>query len=202
MLNNIKISHTTNEIVLNVNVIADIHEVVEELENKLPKLVTFYDDLKLPFKVVGKLFTESEIEIIKKTINEQIEDVEIKFDDISDLLGLHTIKKTFETNTDISETKFVQNSIRSGQKEEYAGSIVICGDVNPGAEVIAGGNIMVLGTLRGVAHAGANGNKKAIISANCIEVTQVRIANLVKEVAEKMEKCPICSIDANDIIIK
>ena len=61
---------------------------------------------------------------------------------------------------------------------------------------------MVLGTLRGVAHAGANGNKKAIISANCIEVTQVRIANLVKEVAEKMEKCPICSIEANDIIIK
>ena len=202
MLNNIKISHTTNEIVLNVNVIADIHEVVEELETKLPKLVVFYDDLKLPFKVVGKLFTESEIEIIKKTINEQIKDVEIKFDDISDLLGLHTIKKTFETNTDISETKFVQNSIRSGQKEEYAGSIVICGDVNPGAEVIAGGNIMVLGTLRGVAHAGANGNKKAIISANCIEVTQVRIANLVKEVAEKMEKCPICSIEANDIIIK
>lgn len=202
MLNNIKISHTTNEIVLNVNVIADIHEVVEELENKLPKLVTFYDDLKLPFKVVGKLFTESEIEIIKKTINEQIKDVEIKFDDISDLLGLHTIKKTFETNTDISETKFVQNSIRSGQKEEYAGSIVICGDVNPGAEVVAGGNIMVLGTLRGVAHAGANGNKKAIISANCIEVTQVRIANLVKEVAERMEKCPICSIELNDIIIK
>lgn len=202
MLNNIKISHTTNEIVLNVNVIADIHEVVEELENKLPKLITFYDDLKLPFKVVGKLFTESEIEIIKKTINEQIKGVEIKFDDISDLLGLHTIKKTFETNTDISETKFVQNSIRSGQKEEYAGSIVICGDVNPGAEVVAGGNIMVLGTLRGVAHAGANGNKKAIISANCIDVTQVRIANLVKEVAERMEKCPICSIDLNDIIIK
>lgn len=202
MLNNIKVSHTTDEIVLNVNVIADIHEVVEELETKLPKLRAFYDDSKLPFKVVGKLFTESEIEIIKKTINEQIKDVEIKFDDISDLLGLHTIKKTFETNTDISETKFVQYSIRSGQKEEYAGSIVICGDVNPGAEVIAGGNIMVLGTLRGVAHAGANGNKKAIISANCIDITQVRIANLVKEVAEKMEKCPICSIDMNDIIIK
>ena len=163
MLNNIKVSHTTDEIVLSVNVIADIHEVVEELMLKLPKLKEFYDTSKLPFKVVGKLFTESEIEIIKKTVNEYISGAEIKFDDISDLLGLHTIKKTFETNTDISETKFVQNSIRSGQKEEYAGSIVICGDVNPGAEVIAGGNIMVLGTLRGVAHAGANGNKKAII---------------------------------------
>ena len=202
MLNNIKVSHTTDEIVLSVNVIADIHEVIEELMLKLPKLKEFYDTSKLPFKVVGKLFTESEIEIIKKTVNEYISGAEIKFDDISDLLGLHTIKKTFETNTDISETKFVQNSIRSGQKEEYAGSIVVCGDVNPGAEVIAAGNIMVLGNLRGVAHAGANGNKKAIISANCIEVTQIRIANLVKEVSEKIEKCPICSVNGNDIIIK
>lgn len=201
MLNNIKVSHTTDEIVLSVNVIADIHEVVEELMLKLPKLKEFYDTSKLPFKVVGKLFTESEIEIIKKTVNEYISGAEIKFDDISDLLGLHTIKKTFETNTDISETKFVQNSIRSGQKEEYAGSIVICGDVNPGAEVIAGGNIMVLGTLRGVAHAGANGNTMAMISANYIDVTQIRIANLVREVGERIDKCPICKIEKNEIII-
>lgn len=202
MLNNIKMSSTTDEIVLNVNVIADVHEVVEEVEQKLPRIKIFYEEKKLPIKVVGKLFTESEIEMIKKVINDQIPDIEIKFDDISDLLGLHTIKKTFETNTEITETKFVQNSIRSGQKEEYAGSIVVCGDVNPGAEVIAAGNIMVLGNLRGVAHAGANGNKKAIISANCIEVTQIRIANLVKEVSEKIEKCPICSVNGNDIIIK
>lgn len=202
MLNNIKMSSTTDEIVLNVNVIADVHEVVEEVEQKLPRIKIFYEEKKLPIKVVGKLFTESEIEMIKKVINDQIPDIKIKFDDISDLLGLHTIKKTFETNTEITETKFVQNSIRSGQKEEYAGSIVVCGDVNPGAEVIAAGNIMVLGNLRGVAHAGANGNKKAIISANCIEVTQIRIANLVKEVSEKIEKCPICSVNGNDIIIK
>ena len=202
MLNNIKMSSTTDEIVLNVNVIADVHEVVEEVEQKFPRIKIFYEEKKLPIKVVGKLFTESEIEMIKKVINDQIPDIEIKFDDISDLLGLHTIKKTFETNTEITETKFVQNSIRSGQKEEYAGSIVVCGDVNPGAEVIAAGNIMVLGNLRGVAHAGANGNKKAIISANCIEVTQIRIANLVKEVSEKIEKCPICSVNGNDIIIK
>ncbi|WP_300887372.1 hypothetical protein [uncultured Clostridium sp.] len=48
--------------------------------------------------------------MIKKVINSEI-DVEIKFDDVSDLLGLHAIKKTFETNTEISETKFIQNSI-------------------------------------------------------------------------------------------
>ena len=59
----------------------------------------------------------------------------------------------------------MQYSLRSGQKEEYSGSIVICGDVNAGAEVIAGGNIMIMGALRGLAHAGAHGNTMAMISA-------------------------------------
>lgn len=156
MLNNaIKISQTTNEIVLNVNVIADIHEIINELEDKLPKLKDFYQSSTMPMRVTGRLFTELEMEKVKKLIHSQIQ-VDIKFDDVSDLLGLHAIKKTFEVDTDISETKFVQNSLRSGQRQEYPGSIVICGDVNAGAEVIAGGNIMILGALRGLAHAGAN----------------------------------------------
>lgn len=200
MLNNIKISQTTNEIILNVNVIADIKEILEELDERLPKLKNFYQTSKIPIRITGRLFTDSEIEKVKRKINAEI-DVEIKFDDVSDLLGLHAIKKTFETETDISETKFVQYSLRSGQKEEYPGSIVICGDVNPGAEIVAGGNIMVLGALRGVAHAGATGNKMAIISANYIDVTQIRIANLVREVGERMDRCPICKIENNEIII-
>ena len=200
MLNNIKISQTTNEIILNINVIADIKEILEELDERLPKLKNFYQTSKIPIRVTGRLFTDSEIQKVKRKINKEIE-VDIKFDDVSDLLGLHAIKKTFETETDISETKFVQYSLRSGQKEEYPGSIVICGDVNPGAEIVAGGNIMVLGALRGVAHAGATGNKMAIISANYIDVTQIRIANLVREVGERMDKCPICKIENNEIII-
>lgn len=200
MQNNIKISQTTNEIILNVNVIADIKEILEELQTKLPKLRDFYKSSKIPMRITGRLFTEMEIEMVKTAIQTEI-DVEVKFDDVSDLLGLHAIKRTFETQTDISETKFIQNSIRSGQREEYPGSLVICGDVNAGAEVVAGGNIMVIGALRGVAHAGANGNTMAMISANYIDVTQVRIANLVREVYEKTEKCPICKIENNEIVI-
>lgn len=200
MQNNIKISQTTNEIILNVNVIADIKEILEELQTKLPKLRDFYKSSKIPMRITGRLFTEMEIEMVRTAIQTEI-DVEVKFDDVSDLLGLHAIKRTFETQTDISETKFIQNSIRSGQREEYPGSLVICGDVNAGAEVVAGGNIMVIGALRGVAHAGANGNTMAMISANYIDVTQVRIANLVREVYEKTEKCPICKIENNEIVI-
>lgn len=200
MLNNIIINQTTNEIILNVSIIADINEILEELQIKLPKLRDFYQTSTIPMRVTGRLFTESEIRKVKSLISSEIP-VEIKFDDVSDLLGLHAIKKTFEADTDISETKFVLNSLRSGQREEYPGSIVICGDVNPGAEIIAGGNIIILGALRGVAHAGANGNTMAIISANSIDITQIRIANLVREVLEKVERCPICKIEKNEIVI-
>ncbi len=200
MLNNIKISQTTNETVLNVNIISDIKEILEELDERLPKLKNFYQTSKVPIRITGRLFTDSEMEKVRSKITSEIE-VEVKFDDASDLLGLHAIKRTFETETSISETKFIQYSLRSGQKEEYPGSIVICGDVNPGAEIVAGGNIMVLGALRGVAHAGATGNIKAMIAANYIDVTQIRIANLVREVGERMDKCPICKIEKNEIVI-
>ena len=200
MLNNIKISQTTNEIIMNVSVIAQIDEIIEEIKFKLPKLKEFYRTSNIPMRFTGRLFSGEEIDKIKELLAGEI-NVGISFDSISDLLGLHAIKKTFEADTAISETKFVLNSLRSGQREEYQGSIVICGDVNYGAEIIAGGNIMVLGALRGLAHAGANGNTMAFISANFIDVTQIRIANLVREVGEKIDRCPICKIEKNEIVI-
>ena len=201
MLNNIKISQTTEEIILNVNVVAEIEEIVEEIKTKIVKLKEFYQSAKTPIRITGRLFTEGEMERLRKIINDEIE-VEIKFDETSDLLELHAIKKTFQTEMDISETKYIQYSLRSGQTEEYSGSLVIIGDVNAGAEVIAGGNIAVLGALRGLAHAGAGGNTNAMISANYIDSTQIRIANVVKEVEERIDRCPIFKIEDNEIIVE
>lgn len=73
------------------------------------------------------------------------------------------------------ETKIIGRTIRSGGKVESTGSIVVIGDVNSGAELIAVDDIIVLGTLRGVAHAGAAGNAKAVIWAQQIRSPQLRI---------------------------
>ena len=97
-------------------------------------------------------------------------------------LGLANIKRTFQKETLFSETTFHRGSLRSGQKLEKEGSLVIIGDVNSGAEVIASDNIVVLGALRGLAHAGAKGNKQAIIACGVLTSVQVRIANIVKEI--------------------
>lgn len=116
-------------------------------------------------------------------------------------LGLHAIKSTFERAVETSETKFIHGNLRSGQREEFVGSVVIIGDLNYGAEVVAGENIVVTGTIRGIAHAGANGNKKAIIASHTIDCTQVRIANVVKELKNTEGRLPFIYLENDDIII-
>lgn len=74
-------------------------------------------------------------------------------------------------------TILFQGTLRSGQSLKFPGNIVILGDVNPGGEVIAGENIVIMGNLRGIAHAGAKGNEKAVVTAFRLQPTQLRIAN-------------------------
>ena len=74
---------------------------------------------------------------------------------------------------------FVERTLRSGKSVQFEGHVVVLGDVNPGAEIIATGNIAVLGSLRGVAHAGATGERNATVSAYHLAPTQLRIADLV-----------------------
>ena len=62
---------------------------------------------------------------------------------------------------------------------------MIIGDVNDGAEVIAEDNIVVLGALRGMAHAGAKGNNEAVIAARIIDSPQIRIGTIIKERSRK-----------------
>jgi septum site-determining protein MinC len=73
----------------------------------------------------------------------------------------------------------VQKTLRSGFSVSYAGHVVVIGDVNPGAEIIATGSVVVWGWLRGVVHAGAEGNEKAVVCALRLEPTQLRIATLI-----------------------
>lgn len=176
---NINIFLKKDNIVLKIREEATKREILEELEEKLPELKVFYQEEKTPILVTGKMLKKVEIDEIQKLIQSQIK-VKVDFDSPK-TLGLHGIKKTFKKDIETSETKFYKGSLRSGQRIEFEGSIVILGDVNDGSEVIAEDNIVVLGCLRGMAHAGAKGNEKAIISANLIEAPQLRIASVIKE---------------------
>lgn len=84
-----------------------------------------------------------------------------------------------ETGGVMGDTMMIKRTLRSGQRVRFAGNIVVLGDVNPGAEVIAGGDILVMGALRGVAHAGASGSTDSIVAAFRLLPTQLRISNLI-----------------------
>ncbi|HSM55539.1 MAG TPA: septum site-determining protein MinC [Candidatus Sulfomarinibacteraceae bacterium] len=73
----------------------------------------------------------------------------------------------------------LQETLRSGQSVYHEGHVVIIGDVNPGAEVIASGHVVVWGRLRGLVHAGAMGDTSAVICALQLTPTQLRIANQI-----------------------
>lgn len=201
MKNCVSINLKTDKIVLKLSEDVEYQDVLEDLKRKLPELKKLYQDEKTPINVTGRVLKNKEIDEIQALIKEKI-DVEIEFD-TPKTLGLHGIKKVFEKEIDMSETKFHKGSLRSGQKLESEGSIVIIGDVNSGAEVIASDNIVVLGALRGLAHAGAKGNKQAIIAAGLIDTVQIRIANIVKEIdrdEEPMHK-QSCVIVVDDKIV-
>jgi septum site-determining protein MinC len=74
---------------------------------------------------------------------------------------------------------YLRQTLRSGQVIHHEGHLVIAGDVNPGAEIVATGDIMVFGVLRGVAHAGSAGDENAQIIANQLRPTQIRIAGFI-----------------------
>jgi len=74
---------------------------------------------------------------------------------------------------------FVQRTVRSGQVVRHHGHVTVLGDLNAGGEIIAGGNVIVWGRLRGTVHAGALGDREAVICALELAPTQLRIADLI-----------------------
>ncbi len=73
----------------------------------------------------------------------------------------------------------IDHTLRSGRTVRCQGHVVVYGDVNPGAEIIAGGSVIIWGRLRGMVHAGAGGDESAVVCALDLAPTQLRIAGYI-----------------------
>ena len=111
--------------------------------------------------------------LIDETASEPDATVEGPFEDIRDAAGTEQDSGNWEYRRDTA--LFVKSTCRSGEVIRHPGDVVILGDVNPGAEIIAGGDITVFGSLRGTAHAGSGGLTKAAIIAFCLESPRLQI---------------------------
>jgi septum site-determining protein MinC len=96
--------------------------------------------------------------------------------------------RSLDTKLTGDEAVLVQRTLRSGHNISYFGHVVVIGDVNPGAEIVAGGNVVVWGRLRGTVHAGAEGDQDALICALDLSPTQLRIAEQISVEPQKKKK--------------
>jgi septum site-determining protein MinC len=94
------------------------------------------------------------------------------------------LNPTAESGQALADPLYLQTTVRSGMEIRHSGTIVIFGDANPGSSVIADGDVIVWGNLRGVAQAGASGNSRCLIMALRLEPTQIRIASYVARAPE------------------
>lgn len=159
--------------VISMNKFRDFDDMLDTLIEKLSKGKRFYKGCTLRITTELKFITERELSKLK----------DILFDEfmIKDCIFEDKEEKSSKAFSGIYEgrTKFLRKTVRSGQVINYSGNIVIIGDVNPGAEILAAGNIIVLGTLRGVVHAGVGGNDKAIIAAFNLQPEILKISDIM-----------------------
>jgi septum site-determining protein MinC len=106
----------------------------------------------------------------------------------AEALGIPTAALTSDDHSQESNTQgapepeeglFVKRTVRSGQTVRYPGHVTILGDVNPGGQIVAGGDVVIWGKLRGTVHAGASGDDTAVVCALTLTPTQLRIGSRI-----------------------
>jgi septum site-determining protein MinC len=168
------------------------------LKEKFSKSEDFFHGVQLKTTLKGRELNDEEFEEIKGIIEDNT-----GFTDI-----LREIKLfDWQENSMEGNTKFYRGTMRSGAAINYKGNVVVIGDINPGAEVVTTGNIIVTGAIKGMVHAGCQGNRNAIVCGMGICPTQLRIANIItvspKEKAEKNAGFETaCIKDGNIYIMK
>jgi len=144
-------------------------DLLKELEYKLEK--THQKLLSGPLmhvyvKLGKRQITDEERQALENMINRRN-------------LVVHSVESTLNPPDPRTSHQVLAGIVRSGQVLELEGNLIFIGDVNPGGSIITSGDLFVLGSLRGLAHAGAKGNSEAVIAASHLKPTQLRIAGAV-----------------------
>lgn len=172
----------------------EFSEILQCMRDKVNSAGKFFRGAKLAVKYKGRILNEEEksqlLEILVKESGARIESFEEDKEQVQAVANNVSMDKPVERKNQIKkymffkgieegQTKFYRGTVRSGQLVNFDGNLVILGDVNPGAVIEATGNIVVMGLLRGVVHAGSDGNKEAIVAALGLNPTQLRIADII-----------------------
>ncbi len=165
-------------------------EMKKELEEKFKQSARFFKDAEVAVSFQGaRLDQIQENELVQIIVdNSDLKVICIVDEDKErEVLFQKAIDKK-DTVESVQGGQFYKGTLRSGQLLESETSIIVLGDVNRGAKVVAAGNVIVLGMLKGTAYAGANGNEKAFVVALDMDPMQIRIAETIARKADEAIK--------------
>lgn len=158
-------------------------ELKKDVAEKFRELSGFLKQSQMAIAFEGRVLTSAQEQSLLDLITEN-SDIEVLYlmEDDPDRERLYTRKLEAalqpQPQTPV-ENMFYKGTLRSGQVVESESSVVIIGDVNPGGKVVSGGNIIILGALKGIACAGITGNRQAFVVALEMRPMQIRIDNIV-----------------------
>ncbi len=169
----------------------------------------FFENAKMAISFEGRKLTNDEQREVLDIINENT-DMHIVCVLENDTEKEETFKKTVEQKLmELSNNtgQFYKGILRSGASLEFENSVIIIGDVNHGARVVSKGNIIVLGSLKGNAFAGATGNTNSFVVALDMNPTQIRIADTIarapdKPVKQEVKEAKIAFLEEGNIYIE
>ncbi|MCL2397493.1 MAG: septum site-determining protein MinC [Defluviitaleaceae bacterium] len=168
-----------NGIVIIMDEAAMYEKIAESLRAKIRSAHKFFAGATTTISFKGKELTESELLALVEIINAET-DLSISF--IEDLTGTFEVaaaKAPRKSGKAAVDPYFHKGGLRSGQAINHNGSVVVLGDVNAGAEVVATGSVVVFGAIRGMVHAGAGGDRTTFVCATSMQPIQLRIADII-----------------------
>lgn len=209
---NIAIKGTRNGLLLTLEPETPFGELLNALSQRLSEAPGFFRGASLALDTTRRTLRTSEhdqleallahyqmsvtsLEQVAKAVRNEHEVTSSSSSDNDPALGATTATQLTSEQTpayqhdprDSNNTLFLRRTIRSGQAIHHDSSVVVLGDVNPGAEIIAGGDILVWGVLRGMVHAGYPDKENAIVCSLLLAPLQLRIAHLLSRPPEGYE---------------
>jgi septum site-determining protein MinC len=187
----ISIKGTSDGLIINIGAGA-WPQLLNELDAHLGQKASFFKGGRVALQVGHRRLTTHQLEVVGNLLDKHGVSLWAVESDTSatqlatSSLGLEVglvARQTTDTTTNrlpVGNSIVIRRTLRSGQVVNHPGDVVIIGDVNPGAEIKAGGSVIVWGRLRGTVHAGVGeAGNKAIVCALQLLPTQLRINNYI-----------------------
>ncbi len=181
MKNYVMIKSFRNGISVILDAEAPFHVVYTEMARKFRDSAQFFGAAKMVVSFEGRELSVEEERLLVNSISDNTELTVLCVmgkDEDRNQEYLKAASRFSQKGRD-TDGQFYQGTIRAGQSLETDSSVIILGDVNPGADVYSTGNIVILGTLYGHAHAGCNGNDACFIVALEMKPAKIEIADYV-----------------------